>query len=250
MNIIKKIINWIDEYFSEKEKEQINKLKENIKELNETINYVEMEKQGLLEQLEKETELNELEIYWNEKRPHHENYQRLVRTIPKIDSYVKVDPRVFLNPKDNSVPFLTEDSSDNTNDQRAYKCLQWVHKNIKYTDEMTQFKEKEEWLFPFETMSLRKGDCEDGAILLANMMLKAGIPYWRIRLNAGDVKGGGHAYVTYLREKDNKWIILDWCYWYSSNGRLWKNAKKYFGIWFSWNTKYIFYDEKFDRSEV
>jgi len=88
-----------------------------------------------------------------------------------------------------------------------------------------------------------KGDCEDGAILMANMMLLSGVPYWRIRLNAGDVEGGGHAYVTYLRETDNEWYILDWCYWPSESANFkkkWKDAQKYFGIWGSWNTKYIY----------
>jgi hypothetical protein len=93
-------------------------------------------------------------------------------------------------------------------------------------------------------------NCEDGAILMANIMVESGIPYWRIRLNAGDVKGGGHAYVTYLREKDNKWYILDWCYWSNESinfGRTWAEAKNYFGIWFSWNNKYGFIKDELDR---
>ena len=52
-----------------------------------------------------------------------------------------------------------------------------------------------------------------------------------IRLNAGDVKGGGHCWCTYLAEKDNVWYILDWCYWYNESkdlGRTWKDAEKYY----------------------
>lgn len=33
-------------------------------------------------------------------------------------------------------------------------------------------------------------NCEDGAILLANILMKAGVPYWRVRLNAGNVWDG------------------------------------------------------------
>jgi hypothetical protein len=47
---------------------------------------------------------------------------------------------------------------------------------------------------------------------MANIMLRSGIPYYRIRLNAGNVNGGGHAYVTYCRETDNQFVVLDWCY--------------------------------------
>jgi len=63
--------------------------------------------------------------------------------------------------------------------------------------------------------------------------------------------GGGHAYVTYLKEKEDDWYVLDWCYWYNPRGTLWKNANKYysdsdgkkgFGIWGSWNSKYMFGD--------
>jgi len=107
------------------------------------------------------------------------------------------------------------------------------------------------WLFAFETLKLRMGDCEDGAILMANLMIKAGIPYWRIRLNAGDVKNFGHVWITYLRETDNKWVILDWCYHPTAKVRalkkLYSDAEDYFKIWFSWNTKYIFKGEKFER---
>jgi hypothetical protein len=60
-------------------------------------------------------------------------------------------------------------------------------------------------------------NCEDGAILLANMMLKSGIPYWKIRVTAGNVtepstgKDVGHAYVTYYCAETDKWVLLDWC---------------------------------------
>lgn len=98
--------------------------------------------------------------------------------------------------------------------------------------------------------------CEDGAILMANMMINSGVSSWRLRLNAGDVKigngvrRGGHAYVTYLREFDNKWYVLDWCYEYKESvnfKKTWKKAKKYFSIWFSWNLKYIYKNIELDR---
>ena len=73
------------------------------------------------------------------------------------------------------------------------------------------------------------------------------MPPWRVRLNAGNVQGGGHCWVTYLREVDNKWIILDWCYWYTKNGVEWKTAEKYYDIWFSWNYDFVFLGDKLDR---
>lgn len=115
--------------------------------------------------------------------------------------------------------------------------------------EMRDFEVEDTHTFIFKN-GLISHQCEDGAILMANIMLKSGVPYWRIRLNAGDVQGGGHAYVTYLREKDNKWYVLDWCYWYGDSvnfKKTWKDAKKYFGIWFSWSSKYGFMKDELDR---
>ena len=85
---------------------------------------------------------------------------------------------------------------------------------------------------------------------MANMMISASIPPFRIRLNAGDVKGGGHAYVTYLREKDNQWYVMDWCYWYTQSvnfKKKWTDAKNYYGIWWSWNNYAVYKKATLDR---
>lgn len=55
---------------------------------------------------------------------------------------------------------------------------------------------------------------------------------------------GGHAYITYYSDK-NGWVILDWCYWFSESVYLqkrWTESKKYFGVWFSWNSEYVWLD--------
>jgi len=181
---------------------------------------------------------NELEEYWNTKIQ-SVNLKYNARGKP-------MDVRKFLTERnDKVISFKT-----GTYDQRATKCLDWVAKNITYTRDKDMHNRSEFWQYANETMLTRKGDCEDGAILIANMMLASGIPYWRVRPNAGDVKGGGHCYVTYLREKDNVWYMMDWCYWYYSSKdfkKTWQDAKNYFGIWFSWNTKYIFAKATLDR---
>lgn len=183
-------------------------------------------------------EQDPLEKYWNNKRP-KSNILYPGRPLFLDETPCRVDPRIFFT-IDHTLPTFI-----GTNDDKARKCLCWVHENIKYTEDYKEF-----WQFAFETLKRKKGDCEDQAILMANMMIMSGVSYWRIRLNAGTVKGGGHAYVTYLSEKDNKWYILDSCYWYSeSRGlkKLFKDAEKYFGIWFSWNTKHIYLNEEYER---
>lgn len=179
-----------------------------------------------------------LDKYWNERRPvTNWRYSARDKTV--------VDPRMFFQ-YDNTLPSF---ANLNSNDDRALNCLAWVRKYIKYT--LKDEKGGEYWKFAYETLRDKQGDCDDGAILMACMMLNSGIPYWRIRINAGSVQGGNHCYVTYLKESDNEWYVLDWCYWYYPMGTKWKLAEKYyadsdgkegFGIWGSFNQRYSFGD--------
>jgi len=216
--------------------ELINTLNEEIKEKDILINDLYDANNKLLEKLN----TNELEEYWNNKIKKSTVYYYARRN----ESPQNV--LEFFNKNNKKIETIT----GSTNDVIAKKCLIWVHKNIKYTQKKDKENNGEYWQYANETNQYKTGDCEDGAILMANMMLKSGVPYWRIRINAGDVKGGGHAYVTYLKEKDNKWYVMDWCYWYNSNGKLWKEAEKYFGIWFSFNNKYAFKKDELDRWRV
>ena len=216
---------------------------------NESLTHDYEELSDLYNALKDEKDfLEQLEDYWNNVRTQIE-YVYNARPVFLYNGdylgHVNLDPRVFLSFSDD--PMIP--SFDCPYDEIAEKARNYVQQNIRYVPE-----KKELWQFYFETLFRKEGDCDDGAILMAVIMLKSGIPYWRIRLNAGDVQGGGHAYVTYLREADDEWYVLDWCYWAieSKNfGLPWKQAEKYysdtdgkkgFGIWFSFNTKYIFGD--------
>ena len=96
----------------------------------------------------------------------------------------------------------------------------------KYDDETVDCPEF--WLFPFESIQSEIGDCEDGAILIASLLINAGIPSWRVKVCAAQVFAdpvfapsdtdlGGHAYCIYLADREEserklEWVILDWCY--------------------------------------
>jgi hypothetical protein len=84
------------------------------------------------------------------------------------------------------------------------------------------------WQFAFESIQSEIGDCEDGAILIASLLINTGIPSWRVKVCAGyvqadpvvapsDEEEGGHAYCIYLADRPDserklEWVILDWCY--------------------------------------
>jgi len=126
-------------------------------------------------------------------------------------------------------------------DDTIYRILMFIMKNLKYTGDKETKGQVEYWQNPEDTVTLMRGDCEDGAILIKSLSLIAGIPDYKLRIAAGDVKGGGHAYVLYLRDDDTQ-VVLDWCYW---PNKLKINERKpfsaegnYYDVWFSFNKGY------------
>lgn len=133
-----------------------------------------------------------------------------------------------------------------TDNQKALTCLKWIIGNIPYKLDAVNYKQNEFWCFPFETLSKGSGDCEDQTILLANLLLIAGVPSWKVRINCGYVfepiskKQIGHAYLTFFDEINEKWVILD-CTFYPNLSKIidreeYKKESMYQGVWFSFNS--------------
>lgn len=189
---------------------------------------------------------SEKEKYYNNKYPKTDIFYA-GRQVPKVNKNISIDVKNFFMLNDANVIEVSNEIISSIDDEIAFECLEWVIKNIKYvTDNTKGFTEY--WQFPFETLHYRTGDCEDGAIFLANLMIMKGVPYWKIRLSAGWVtlngKNVGHAYLTYYCEDLDKWVILDWCYWPNKleikDRKNYKDEEKYLDVWFSWNQKYSF----------
>ena len=183
---------------------------------------------------------SELENTLNNKYPKSDiTYRRT-----ESDGLYHLDLRLFINQNDYKLPVIEGESDD----EKALNGLAWVIKNITYISDKTLYNLNEYWAMAYQTLKHKKGDCEDGAILLYNILLKSGIPYWKLRLSAGYVRVGnkkeGHCWLSYYCEAQDKWVILDWCYW--PNLKLieerenYKDETKYLDVWFSWNKKYCF----------
>jgi hypothetical protein len=255
-----KLFDWLDDLFSKNEILEIAELQrlnailvqdnidkeEEINNLEQDILTQEKELDDYKDKEDKQLTNSILENYWNTKRPNNNDLQYPARpmidsnTGLKTDDLIQIDPRIFFQ-NDCTLPKFT-----GTYDQIAEQAHLWVARNIKYT---TDKKPSEHWQFAYETIYRGKGDCEDMGILIANIILNSGVPYWRIRINAGDCNYEnnkfGHGYCTYLAEKDNKWRVLDGCFLPNECTDLklkWENAEKYIRIWFSFNSKYIFGD--------
>lgn len=230
-------------------KDQLKKeaviLRSDLKKTNEQLVLIQKEKDDIVALMKKASKdgkiLDPQEKYWTTRRPKSNSMKYPAR------QGIRVNPRIFWM-NDQTIPRFK-----GSFDQIAKAAVTFGIRNFKYVPDQGEF-----WKFPFETMKAKEGDCEDIAILIANSMINSGIPAWRVRLNAGDVehpdastKKIGHAYVTYFTEKDSRWVVLDWCYWADSDvmnlKRYWDQAKKYFGIWFSWTNRDIFKGEILDR---
>jgi len=198
----------------------------------------------LFDEIENKSKQEIKEEYYNNKYPQvNLTYKRI-----ETDGIYQIDLRNFINPNDFSIPLV----SGITDDEIALKGLKWVMNNIKYKMDSSNetYKTSEYWAYPYQTLIHKAGDCEDGAILLYNILLKSGIPYWKLRLTAGFVKNPttnkkeGHCYLTYYCQEEDKWVILDWC-WFPNTLEIkerkeYKEEENYLDVWFSWNMKYCF----------
>jgi predicted flap endonuclease-1-like 5' DNA nuclease len=115
-----------------------------------------------------------------------------------------------------------------TPNETAFAIQNFVCNFLKYKYDDLTAEVPEFWLFPFESIQAEIGDCEDGAILIASLLINAGIPSWRVKVCAAEViadpvfapsetEVGGHAYCIYLADRPDserklEWVILDWCY--------------------------------------
>ena len=142
---------------------------------------------------------------------------------------------------------------------------------LKYIGDDESVECPEFWQFPFESIQSEIGDCEDGAILIAGLLINAGIPSWRVKVAAAQVmtnplfpssEEGGHAYCIYLADRPEssrklEWVILDWCYLQDPEVPVDKKPLAgnggqegaYKEIWFTFNDRYSWAQSSFEVKE-
>jgi predicted transglutaminase-like cysteine proteinase len=208
-----------------------------------------MELNALLEK--SNTVPSEIEVKLTSKYPKQEKWYS-ARQLPYADGKsqeIFIDVRDFLATFiDDQLPVL----GGKTNDEKVLRCLQWVLNGIIYASDKNNVGFEEFWQFAFETIQRKKGDCDDFAILVAALALKAGVPYFRLRVCAGWVQDPnnengrvGHLYLTYARESDDKFVIMDGTYFVDSSTLpkdriLHREDKRYKEVWYSFDLKNVY----------
>jgi len=151
------------------------------------------------------------------------------RHVGKQKMRVMIDPRGFIVPEDSIVQMRMESERgpwkgrwkmDNirkySESERLELVQNWVAKTIFYQSDKKTHDLPDVWQTPGETLMLNTGDCEDGAILIASMLLNAGLKADDVWIAIGPVEvdtgaeDGYHAWVMYQHK--GEWYPIDWCY--------------------------------------
>lgn len=105
-------------------------------------------------------------------------------------------------------------SSYEDNDLQVIEVLKWIINNLTYKSDKNVWGVEEKWQTAEETIRLKTGDCEDGAVLTYILCRLKGVNANRLAITAGDVNGGGHCWLMYKpTEYPLNFVVLDWCYW-------------------------------------
>jgi hypothetical protein len=178
---------------------------------------------------------------------------------------ITVDVKNFITTNDEMLKKVIKRNNldSGSKNQIAHKCQKFIVNFLEYKYDKKTSNCPEFWQFPFETLQSEIGDCEDGAILMASLMIQSGIPAWRVKVAAGEVKAkptaptGGHAYCIYYADRaptKKSWVIMDWCFFEDSHLKLKEKPlarnggqhNAYKKIWFTFNNEYSWNQEEIE----
>jgi hypothetical protein len=227
MNIIKELAKLI--------------LKVELDNLNSEVTKKEESILNLKEEIKELTYSSPKEEYYNNKYPKIDKkyYKHL------LGESISFDVRCFVgNYKNKALPQFK-----GTDDEIAIKALTWIIQNKKYASDKSTTGLVEYWNMSYETLLKDAGDCEDGGILLYDILRANGVPAWKIRVTVGwainpfNGTTEGHAYVTYYSEQYDKWVALDWCYLPNTEKMEtqphYRDVSFYGDVWWSFNENYV-----------
>lgn len=176
---------------------------------------------------------------------------------------------------------LAEIRTVDNDDVQVIEILKWVKSNIQYVPDQKIWDVPDYWQTAHETLSLKTGDCEDGAILIYLLARFKGVAANKLAIMAGNVFSpnapkqiGGHAWCVYRPSfAPLNFAYLDWCYdantkamnvrnlFYANLKKTWEylfhqnnyisvKTSNYKSIWFIFNEKQANDKVDYDFKEV
>ena len=111
-------------------------------------------------------------------------------------------------------------NSNLSNRVKVRTVLKFVNTKLTYKTDKVVWNTDEKWQTIKETWEKKTGDCEDGTILAYCLLNKLDVPDSQQRISAGNVVGGGHAYLVWLSDEDGIEYPVDWTYWFNESFKL------------------------------
>lgn len=195
---------------------------------------------------------------WDGDRIIHDSTVSRTRTIPGTKKKYEVDIRELLLSEHNTVVKAALEGIKerlpikmyNRFIERKEGCFDFRIQIIKEFVEHTVAYHHEKpgkfdtWLFPDETITIKKGDCEDRAILMAALALASGVSAYNIRIALGYLKYNNekqaHVWLMYKNEH-GAWQIIEPNDYTKKNGTatLESTSDKYYVPYFVFNTDHL-----------
>jgi hypothetical protein len=170
---------------------------------------------------------NSLLWNWDGNRIEPDTLIKNCRTVTGTNVFYNVDIREFITSTDNRIikkvlegiteklppahkeKFLSR--KENSFDFRVDVIKEYISKHIAYYRSSHDF---DAWLFPQETVTLKRGDCEDRAFLMASLMIASGISKYVVRVAFGKISDNDtgeeydHVWIMYKNEK-GIWQLIE-----------------------------------------
>jgi len=165
------------------------------------------------------------------------------RTKRRLDKFIK---KQLINPDERLVKLANELCDKNHDfDNTIINILSWVIKNIKYKYDSLNFGKSEYWASAIETIEKGEDDCDGMNALVYILARLAGVPDYILYNHIGDVKQGGHYWLTYYSPRYAKMVAIDATYYKTK--RIVKlrphfvySKEFYVKSWYIFNDKIIF----------
>lgn len=188
----------------------------------------------LLDYLNLEDDYNSLQLDYNQKATEYNNLKSRYDTLEENDKSFREevcvrfgyddDCQEFITPNDLSVMRATANVLKHSSDGHCslsdmIAINKWVATNIEYNSDTYILDVRNSYQYPQETLELKRGDCEDHAVLMVSMCKAEGdsAPIWCAYLDITQTDGSivGHVCV-FVDVGDKLYIFEPTGHWHSS----------------------------------